>query len=112
METRYARLCRLERLDREHRRAIHEWHHAANVEWAATRDIAGSRSLREWCWHLERMTRDFRSQNRRLAADVAEWRDEADDAEQADAGRPVVDLPAGEPPVIRRRGEGGKPHAK
>jgi hypothetical protein len=52
-------------------RALYGWSHPANVEWAKSRDISGSLSLREWCRRLEDKVRDLES-NRQRVADVAD----------------------------------------
>lgn len=101
METAYARLCRLERLDREHRRAIYQWHHPANLQWAARRGTADRHeAIRQWCRRLANRVAELEAAKRQHVADVAK---------QPPA---EADRSKGEPPVIRRRGEGGKPHAK
>jgi hypothetical protein len=51
-------------------KALYGWSHPANVEWARQRDIAGARSLREWCRHLENRLRAI--EERQHDADVAD----------------------------------------
>ncbi len=103
-ETRYAQLCRLEREEREFARSMYQWNSPVNVEWARSRDIAGSLSLREWCRRLEDRVRDAEAAlaNRQRAADFAD--------EQPDVADERHDEQGSEPVVIRRRG--GLHHAK
>jgi hypothetical protein len=71
-ETEYARLCRLQRMEREHAQAIYgPWRHPDNVAWAQARDVAGARSVKEHCRAVENRLRDVerQAQNRQRAAD-------------------------------------------
>ncbi len=121
-ELRFERLRRMQLEERRTAQALYGWNHPFNVEWAKSRDISGSLSLREWCRHLERKVRDLES-NRQHVADVA---DEPETPVADEPETPVADEPqapvadeqpqadeavADEPLVIRRHGEGRR-HAK
>lgn len=118
METNYSRLCRMQALDREHRRAMYGWTHPQNVARIEARlSSGGDRSVIERCMHLEASVHELESLCRTLQAKV----DELQAAGRQHAGvafrraaeqRPASEQRDAEPVVIRRRGEGGQTHAK
>jgi len=105
METKLERLRRIEALEREHRRAMFGWNHPLNAEWAARRadedrggrDEDWQRWVEDQLAYLKDLLRDLEQQGR---SSGGEHRHDA------------VDRHVDEPLVIRRRGEGGQPHAK
>jgi hypothetical protein len=70
---------------------MYRWNLPANIEWARSRDIAGSLSLREWCRHLENRVRDAEAALaiRQRAADFADEPDKqgGEPAPQADEAK-------------------------
>jgi hypothetical protein len=114
-ELHHERLRRLRAEERITAKALYGWNHPANVEWARSRDITGSRSLREWCRHLEEILRALQGQDQQRAADLA-GKPAATTASEpqmpvADE-QPQADNAVGdEPLLIRRKGEAGR-HAK
>jgi len=104
-ESFYDRERRVRTEERITAKALYGWSHPANVEWAQQRDIAGARSLREWCRHLENRLRAV--EERQHVADVADEPQAPVADEQPQADEAVAD----EPLVIRRHGEGRR-HAK
>lgn len=96
----YQQLVMLQRLELSNRRGMYQWTHPENVAWAESRYISGPVSLRTYCRRLEDRIRALEAERYRQRA--------ADSQGPAQAGGDHAD----EPLVVRRRGMGGKPHAK
>lgn len=97
----YKQLQRLQRSEIEHRRAVYGWNHPENIAWAESQ---GELSLRAYCRRIEDRLRALEHDDRQRVADMPAQA-------QAQAGADLA-AHADEPLVIRRRGPGGKPHAK
>jgi hypothetical protein len=91
-ETDFERMRRLERQDREHRQAVYgPWRHPHNIEWAASREISGGKTLRQWCRHLEdRLRATEAALAKRRAADLHEQPDVVDEPHDEQGSEPLV----------------------